>query len=317
MPDYAYCTRPIAAFALCAHRTLAQNQPGPTFPTPTRAQAVARRARRVRVAPTLPSTQFARRHGRDTQMPRRAERGFRHDGTRAQASDGGGGGGGGGGDGNGNGDTVPARTHASLNLLTHSTHVLRAAWRTAVARVAAPAPVALDATAGRGSDTLGLCGLLGPGGVVHSVDLQQAAIDETRERYNRLVREGEGGHAARLCVYRGCHSDLRRVTRDAVEPRSAAVVAYNLGWYPGAGADRSVITRAESTVRSLRSAQDLLAPGGVISVMAYVGHPGGQEEEDAVYAWATGLCSKEWTVVYVKYPNRNLAPTLFLCERSQ
>lgn len=214
-------------------------------------------------------------------------------------------------------NTVGEDTSTSLNLLTHSTYVLRSAWQTAISRTGLDKPVGVDATAGRGSDTLSLCRLLGPSGVVHSVDIQEAAIGETRSRYEEMARASKDAHesVARLVLHQGCHSDLRARIGGAALDDSVAVVAYNLGWYPGANADRSIITRAESTVRSLTSAQRLLAPGGVISVMVYVGHDGGEEEEEAVYDWATNLCPKQWTVVYLTYPNRNLAPTLLLCER--
>lgn len=214
-------------------------------------------------------------------------------------------------------DKVSKEPNTSINLLTHSTYVLRSAWQTAVSRSPSDRLLAIDATAGRGSDTLSLCRLLGSQGVVHSIDIQQDAIDETQSRYEEMMRDSESKDEsiAKLFLHQGCHSDLHARTGGVLNNESVAVITYNLGWYPGTNADRSIITQAESTVRSLKSAEQLLAPGGIISVMVYVGHDGGEREEEAVYDWASNLCSKKWTVVYLTYPNRNLAPTLLLCER--
>lgn len=208
----------------------------------------------------------------------------------------------------------------SLNLLTHGTHVLRTAWQTAIRRAALQKPIAIDATAGRGSDTLSLCELLGSEGTVYSIDIQQDALNETGSRYSQLVQSLNGSsdeqpNIAKLSLHLGCHSDLRARTSGSVNDSSTAVITYNLGWYPGTNADRSIITRTESTVHSLRSAECLLAPGGVISVMAYIGHDGGSEEEQAVHSWAASLSPRQWTVVHMTYPNRHMAPTMLLCEK--
>jgi hypothetical protein len=55
---------------------------------------------------------------------------------------------------------------------------------------------------------------------------------------------------------------------------------FNLGYHPGG--DESVVTRSETTVDALRGACDLIAPGGLLSVMVYPRHPGGADEAEAV-----------------------------------
>ncbi len=51
------------------------------------------------------------------------------------------------------------------------------------------------------------------------------------------------------------------------------------------GGDRSRITNPASTLPALESALACLAAGGVLSVIAYPGHPGGHQETEAVEAW--------------------------------
>ncbi|CAI5472351.1 unnamed protein product [Closterium sp. Yama58-4] len=81
-----------------------------------------------------------------------------------------------------------------------------------------------------------------------------------------------------------CHSTLLQ----HVAPGSARLVAFNLGYLPGAHhhtpatatpspttAPEGITTQPGSTVAALQGAMAATAVGGVVSVMAYVGHPGG------------------------------------------
>lgn len=193
------------------------------------------------------------------------------------------------------------------NDIRHSGIFLRSQWHSAIDR--SKSLIAIDGTAGRGSDTIALGEYLGSGGEIHAFDIQSAAIAETADRYKRIA---EIKPMADLHLHEQSHADFSSLQ---LPENSVAVVAYNLGWYPGQDTDRSVITKKDATISSLSSAENLVAIGGLISVMAYVGHPGGKEEESAVVEWARGLCRRTWSVVLVSYPNRGGAPSLLLCER--
>lgn len=52
------------------------------------------------------------------------------------------------------------------------------------------------------------------------------------------------------------------------------LVAFNLGYLPGG--DKATITKSETTLQALEAAKRMLAPGGLISLVVYVGHPGGR-----------------------------------------
>lgn len=52
------------------------------------------------------------------------------------------------------------------------------------------------------------------------------------------------------------------------------LVAFNLGYLPGG--DKTVITMAETTALALEAAERIVVPGGLISIVVYVGHPGGR-----------------------------------------
>lgn len=51
------------------------------------------------------------------------------------------------------------------------------------------------------------------------------------------------------------------------------LVAFNLGYLPGG--DKTIITKPETTLPALEAAKGILMPGGLISLVVYVGHPGG------------------------------------------
>ena len=59
-----------------------------------------------------------------------------------------------------------------------------------------------------------------------------------------------------------------------------AAIMWNLGYLPGG--DKQLTTTLRSTVAAIQSGLALLARGGVMTIIAYTGHPGGLEEATAV-----------------------------------
>jgi SAM-dependent methyltransferase len=173
-------------------------------------------------------------------------------------------------------------------------------------RYVGPGQRCIDATAGRGRDTLLLAELVGAGGAVLAVDLQLEAIQATGARLaearagQEAERQREPGEAgaleatagpSRIEVPRGFaavqllhanHAQLLELAGPSWWGTTQALV-FNLGYLPGA--DKRVITRPESTLLALEAAPRLLAPGGVLAIVVYPGHPGGAEEALAVERW--------------------------------
>lgn len=52
------------------------------------------------------------------------------------------------------------------------------------------------------------------------------------------------------------------------------LVAFNLGYLPGG--DKTIITESQTTAEAFNVAMEILMPGGLISLVVYVGHPGGR-----------------------------------------
>lgn len=136
--------------------------------------------------------------------------------------------------------------------------------------------VVVDATVGNGYDTAFLARLVGSSGHVVGFDIQERAIQTTRQR---LTAYGLSDRATLLLRGHQHLSDLID-TGDQFGATGLRCVVFNLGYLPGA--DKSVITRADTTLTAIRAACNMLAPGGLVTIMVYPGHIGGREEADAV-----------------------------------
>ncbi len=139
-----------------------------------------------------------------------------------------------------------------------------------------PGDLAIDATAGNGHDTLFLVQQVQPGGEVYAFDVQNRALDATALRLEQQSLRD----FAYLC--RTGHQNMAQRVPASWAGRVAAIT-FNLGYLPGS--DKQTTTHTASTLEALSQSLQLLKPGGVLSVLAYRGHSGGQSEADAVEAW--------------------------------
>ena len=140
----------------------------------------------------------------------------------------------------------------------------------ALRAVLQPGETAIDATAGNGHDTRFLAELVGPTGRVFAFDIQPVALANTANLIRGLDH---------VTLLHRDHAELR----DAI-PREhhgkVTAVMFNLGYLPGG--EKTIVTRSDPTLRAINAALELLRVGGVLSVLAYTGHPGGAEEAYAV-----------------------------------
>jgi len=139
--------------------------------------------------------------------------------------------------------------------------------------VTGPGDLCLDATAGNGFDTLFLARQVGAEGTVHSMDLQSDALLTT----GSLLEQH--GLAERVNTHLSCHSKMETVLPPAAKGRIRAIT-FNLGYLPKG--NKSITTKAETTLPAIRLAYDWLGRNGVLSVLCYLGHPGGKNEEETV-----------------------------------
>ena len=176
-----------------------------------------------------------------------------------------------------------------------------------ISEVVKEGDLVVDATAGNGHDTLFLAGLVGEAGKVMAFDVQRAAIDSTRER---LEKAGVG---ERVDLFHESHGKLlERAGRGSV-----AAVMFNLGYLPGG--DHEVITEVGETGKAVVQSLFVLKPGGVMTIVCYTGHPGGEEEAEVVVMSLKRIL-EEGTVgafdLEVGDPAREKAPFLVVVRKS-
>lgn len=161
----------------------------------------------------------------------------------------------------------------------------------------------LDATAGNGNDTVFLANLVGASGKVFSFDIQERAIENTRQRLS------EKGLLDRAILIRDGHHHLDRYVR---EPLKA--VMFNLGYLPGG--DHRIGTRGDTTIEALEKSMELLVPGGVITMVVYYGGDSGFDEKNQVMEYITGIDCRKFAVMKTEFVNQiNCPPILIGIEK--
>lgn len=169
-----------------------------------------------------------------------------------------------------------------------------------------PGQIAIDATVGNGHDTQFLATSVGPSGTVYGFDIQAVAIEATRQR---LASVG----VANVVLLHRSHAEMRAALAE-FNVKSVHAVTLNLGYLPSG--DKGVITRADSTIAAIHAGLSLLAPGGIMTILAYTGHEGGNEEAGAVVALLNGLPANEFEVEERSAAKgRRSAPRLFVIRK--
>ena len=158
----------------------------------------------------------------------------------------------------------------------------------------------VDATMGNGHDTLFLAKIAKQ---VYAFDIQEQALEKTKERL------GQAGMTNAQLILQG-HETLDQFVTEA----KAGI--FNLGYLPSA--DKSVITRPQTTIEALEKLCGLLVKGGRIAIMIYYGHDGGDMEKDAVLEYVIGLDQRDFTAMLYQPLNQiNTPPFLVMLEKLQ
>lgn len=161
-----------------------------------------------------------------------------------------------------------------------------------------PGDFCIDATMGNGNDTALLSKLAGETGRVIAFDIQQLALEHTREK---LLKEG-------------CPENYELVLKshesmaDYAEKESVSCITFNLGYLPGG--DHGKATQADSSLKAIKSGLELLKENGLMTVCIYSGGDSGFEEKDRVLGFLRGLDAKKYLVIVSEYANRPNHPPI-------
>jgi hypothetical protein len=89
---------------------------------------------------------------------------------------------------------------------------------------------------------------------------------------------------------------------------AVGAVMFNLGYLPGG--NKTITTQAATTLRALSQARGLLRPGGMLSVLVYRGHAGGDDESSAIDQWLDKLPNR-----FARETHESPGPVLHIIER--
>lgn len=161
-----------------------------------------------------------------------------------------------------------------------------------------PGDICIDATAGRGNDTLFLTKLVGETGHVTAFDIQQDAVDSTRALLEA------NGMSDRADVLLKSHSEMDEVCEEG----TVSCITFNFGWLPKG--DHNIFTNKSTSIPAIEKGMKLLKSGGIMTLIIYYGRETGFEERDALLEYLPTIDSSRYTVIEMSFVNRPNCPPI-------
>lgn len=155
----------------------------------------------------------------------------------------------------------------------------------------------IDATMGKGNDTLLLCQIAGTCGHVLAFDIQEEALKYTAKKLK------EAGYLNAELVQDG-HEHMDRYA----ESETADAICFNFGYLPGG--DHKVATKAQTSIEAIDKGLKILKRGGMMSLCIYSGGDTGFEEREKILEYLKTIPGKEYTVIVNEYYNRGNNPPM-------
>ena len=161
-----------------------------------------------------------------------------------------------------------------------------------------PGDFCIDATMGNGNDPLLLSRLCGESGQVLAFDIQEQALNHTRERLQKAAAPEN------YTLLLESHSHMSQYAR----PETVSCIVFNLGYLPGG--DHSKATKSNTSITAMEQGLFLLKKGGLLSLCIYSGGDSGFQERDDVLTWLKQLDSHKYLVIRSDYYNRPNNPPI-------
>ena len=161
-----------------------------------------------------------------------------------------------------------------------------------------PRDICIDATMGNGNDTALLSKLVGEKGKVIAFDIQQMALDHTKEK---LVKENCPENYELIL-------DSHETMASYAKEDTVSCITFNLGYLPGG--DHEKATKGDSSIRAIETGLRLLKKKGLMTVCIYSGGDSGFDEKEAVLSYIKSLDAKKYLVIVSEYANRPNNPPI-------
>jgi predicted methyltransferase len=171
-----------------------------------------------------------------------------------------------------------------------------------------PGDAVIDATVGNGHDTIFLAQLVGPAGKVFGFDIQSSALQSTLEKCRQAQLQD------RVILIQASHAEMPEHIPKDLHGKINAIM-FNLGYLPGG--DKTIITQTDSTLTALDSAIHLLSPSGILTLLAYPGHQGGDQETAQVTHWSEQLDKACFNIdTFYNSAHKDSAPRLLVITKA-
>lgn len=159
--------------------------------------------------------------------------------------------------------------------------------------------IAIDATMGRGNDTLLLCELVGEDGKVFAFDIQEDAINSTKQKLE------EYNFMDRVELILDSHENMDKYVNKSVD-----LIVFNLGYLPKG--NHNIATKPETTINALKKAMKILKIKGSISLCVYQGGDTGFLEKDMIFEFLKEIDYNKFTILITEFYNRPNFPPIFI-----
>ncbi|WP_461182418.1 tRNA 5-(aminomethyl)-2-thiouridylate-methyltransferase MnmM [Virgibacillus kimchii] len=165
----------------------------------------------------------------------------------------------------------------------------------------------IDATCGNGHDTVFLSRLVGEEGHVLAIDIQEQAIQSTKDRLveNRLKN---------VSLIHDSHAYIGDYLQLEDEAKLGGAI-FNLGYLPRS--DKKVITESDSTITAVSSILYHLKQNRLVVIVVYHGHEGGEAEKKALLKYVTTLDQKKFAVLKYGFINQKNDPPFILAVQKK
>ncbi len=161
----------------------------------------------------------------------------------------------------------------------------------------------VDATAGNGLDTLFLCHLVKGKGFVYAFDIQEAAINKTK---NLL----ENNLQTNYRLIRDSHENILEYIGDS----QIDAALFNLGYLPNS--DKTIRTNYKTTINAIKNIMSRLKSHGRIYISAYILHDNGEEAKQ-IYDFISLLSKREYNTIQIRLLNKeNTPPEIYIIEKN-
>ncbi len=159
--------------------------------------------------------------------------------------------------------------------------------------------IAIDATMGRGNDTLFLREIVGDNGFVYAFDIQEEALEATK---NRLIENNLYNNVELIL---DGHQNIDKYINKQID-----CAVFNFGYLPRG--NHNISTKANTSIIAIEKCLKILKVKGVISLCVYQGGDTGFEEKDAILDFVKNLDYNKYTVIVSEFFNRPNYPPIHI-----